>query len=91
LLTIQHGQPSSRLCIVAAAGNDSGKAGYPAAFNTVVGVAALDRTGEPAPYSNEADSILGDPRPTYAGIATFGGLDGTDDLECARPVNAMAA
>lgn len=75
LLTVQNSQPSSRFCIVAAAGNDSDDAGYPAAFNSVVGVAALDRTGEPAPYTNKADSHLGDPRLTYAGVATFGGRD----------------
>jgi serine protease len=39
--------------IVAAAGNaNQNAAGYPARYNRVIGVAAVDATGEKAPYSN---------------------------------------
>jgi subtilisin family serine protease len=65
--------------VVAAAGNDtvnnqhyftsSGPANtrYPAAFGSVLGVAALDRHNTPATYSNAADA------PQHDGVATFGG------------------
>jgi hypothetical protein len=67
--------------VVAAAGNDgrvalggvgSGhrpQARLPAAFATVVGVGALDKTGANAAYSNRAD------RQPKQGLATFGGKD----------------
>jgi hypothetical protein len=59
--------------IVAAAGNDSElpdlevPARYPAAFDSVIGVGALTKTGEIARYSNRADN------PTAAGFLAFGG------------------
>lgn len=65
--------------LVAAAGNDtvnnrhyftsSGPANtrYPAAFGSVLGVAALDRHQRPTTYSNSADA------PQHDGVATFGG------------------
>ncbi|MBZ0294204.1 MAG: S8 family serine peptidase [Anaerolineae bacterium] len=64
--------------ILAAAGNDSKPAAngtpatkvearYPAAFDTVIGVGALNRDGSHAPYSNDAD------QPKSAGFTAFGG------------------
>jgi subtilisin family serine protease len=60
--------------VVAAAGNKGTKNGgaapkalYPAAFNSVLGVGALDLNGNRAWYSNEADA------PPVAGIVTTGG------------------
>ena len=58
--------------VVAAAGNDAGSAGrpqarFPAAFNSVIGVAALGSDGLPTGYSNLAD------QPENIGIATLGG------------------
>ncbi|MBA3943860.1 MAG: S8/S53 family peptidase [Herpetosiphonaceae bacterium] len=57
--------------VVAAAGNDSSKhdlpARFPAAFNSVVGVGALQKDGQPASYSNLSDT------PVPNSIATFGG------------------
>jgi hypothetical protein len=64
--------------IVAAAGNDGGvrssiphpEARFPAAFRSVIGVAALAERGQqtPADYSNKADN------PLIEGFSTFGGL-----------------
>lgn len=59
--------------IFAAAGNDSYgakqpvDARYPAAFDSVVGVGALDENAKPASYSNKAD------KPQVGGFQTFGG------------------
>lgn len=59
--------------VVAASGNDSFGAStwcdprFPAAFEEVVGVGALDRAQKPAPYSNRPDT------PEEVGIITFGG------------------
>lgn len=73
--------------VIAAAGNDgketvdgSGQviqkhpdARYPARYDSVVGVAALNYAGDMAPYSNEADF------PVSVGLAAFGG-DKVGDL-----------
>lgn len=63
--------------LVAAAGNDARSgvsprpaARFPAAFDGVTGVAALNLDGSPAAYSNYGDA------PTEVGLATYGG-DGT--------------
>ena len=59
--------------IVAAAGNDSVpllppvRARFPAAFDSVMGVGAINPDGTPAPYSNEPDN------PTTAGTFAYGG------------------
>ncbi len=59
--------------IVAAAGNDSVpmlppvRARFPAAFDSVKGVGAINADGSLAPYSNEADN------PTTAGTYAYGG------------------
>lgn len=59
--------------LVAAAGNDAQPgqdrpdARQPAAFDSVIGVAALRANGQLAPYSNVADT------PPHIGVATFGG------------------
>ncbi|MBZ0286556.1 MAG: S8/S53 family peptidase [Anaerolineae bacterium] len=58
--------------IVAAAGNEGANqkrppVRWPAAFESVHGVAALSRSGDPALYSNLADD------PTKRGLITFGG------------------
>ncbi len=68
--------------IVAAAGNDSlGKnpahgPRYPARYEEVLGVAAVDREGEAAAYSNQANVDH-----WGSGIATFGGEQPNDDSE----------
>jgi hypothetical protein len=67
--------------LVAAAGNDSlpnlppVRARFPAAFNSVMGVAALNADLSPAPYSNEADDPIADGTQAYGGevIATVDG------------------
>ncbi|HUN10334.1 MAG TPA: S8 family serine peptidase [Aggregatilineales bacterium] len=59
--------------IVAAAGNDSVpllppvRARFPAAFDSVMGVGAINPDGTRAPYSNEPDN------PTTAGAVAYGG------------------
>lgn len=61
------------LAIVAAAGNDGAAdylyppPRYPAAYQHVTGVAALDASGAPAIYSNKSD------KPLQEGLAVFGG------------------
>ena len=62
----------SDVCVVAAAGNDAdpGKPRlprFPAAFDNVLGVGALQHGPQPAEYSNQSDE------PLSQGIATFGG------------------
>jgi len=66
---------ATNIAVVAAAGNqgrspttnDRFDAGYPAAFNTVFGVSALDDADQPASYSNRADEPISD------GFAIIGG------------------
>lgn len=61
------------LFMVAAAGNDGAAdylhppARYPAAYQNVIGVAALDADDQPAVYTNTSDT------PSQAGYAVFGG------------------
>jgi hypothetical protein len=68
--------------VVAAAGNDSlGKnpphgPRYPAAYEGVLGVAAVNRQGEAAAYSNQANTDH-----WGSGIATYGGDEPNDDSE----------
>lgn len=77
-----HSRALQRICnqldlhnavLVGAAGNDGREgqappqARLPAGFASVVGVGALKKDGNPAPYSNQADA------PMKTGIVTFGG------------------
>jgi hypothetical protein len=68
------GLHANDVLVVAAAGNDAvgsyrPPARFPAAFNQVVGVGALDPDDLPAPYSNISD----DPAPQVKIVASFGG------------------
>jgi hypothetical protein len=64
--------PQQNVAIVAAAGNDGGAgrhpmARFPAAYDGIVGVGALNSAGVSADYTNQADD------PPVDGFATFGG------------------
>jgi hypothetical protein len=88
---------NSGVSILAAAGNDASldalehpngaaipATRYPAAFNGVIGVGALDRDGERAEYSNQADV-----KP-YGGLMVFGGRAVKAKNEKAESQNAQA-
>lgn len=74
------------IVLVGAAGNDSRQfapgghrvPGYPAALDSVVGVAALQHDGRPPAYSNQADWDLKARNLRRSGLAVFGGDDGPD-------------
>lgn len=75
------------IVLVGAAGNDSRQfvppgghrvPGYPAALDSVVGVAALQHDGRPPVYSNQADWDLKAGNLRRSGLAVFGGDDGPD-------------
>jgi hypothetical protein len=64
--------------LIAAAGNEGTAknhppARYPAAFDSVTGVGALDHNSYTAPYSNQADTANMQVKPPNMGFVTFGG------------------
>jgi subtilisin family serine protease len=72
---------SSSVFLVAATGNDSGNGPLadpcvPAAFDTTLGVAAVDQFNQRACYSNRADDRASEGDAAKNGIATLGGVPG---------------
>ncbi len=76
---------SENVLVVAASGNDRRHTGdvigspprarFPAAFESVLGVAALDPNQQPADYSNQADNPLAEGLATLGGAAVNGKAD----------------
>jgi subtilisin family serine protease len=71
----------ANVVMVAAAGNDSGTVGYPAAYAPVISVAALDHTDAPASYSNFGKVDLSAPGGDglcYQSVTTYAGCEPPD-------------